>query len=152
MNQAETQWLPRGQEKRMDDLLVMAASALEQQPFSQMLGTQLVSIGSGTADLAVAIHGGLKQQHGFVHGGVVSYLADNALTFAGGSILGNSVTLEMKINYLKPAVGDRLVASAKVVSSSKRLAVCECRVSTLTGSESALVAFATGTIYKVEGS
>lgn len=25
------------------------------------------------------------QQHGFVHGGVISYLADNALTFAGGS-------------------------------------------------------------------
>jgi uncharacterized protein (TIGR00369 family) len=136
----------------MDDLLAMATTALEQQPFSQLLGTELVSIASGTAELALAIHAGLKQQHGFLHGGVISYLADNALTFAGGSILGNSVTLEMKINYLRPAVGDRLIASAKVMSSSKRLAVCECRVSAFTGSESALVAFATGTIYKVDGS
>ena len=137
-------------EMTMDDLQTMATSALARQPFSQLIGTELVSISPGNAELALTIKDSLKQQHGFLHGGVVSYLADNALTFAGGSILGNSVTLEMKINYLRPALGERLVASARVVSSSKRFAICECRVTALTGSESTLVAAALGTICKVE--
>ena len=135
----------------MDDLLTMATNALAQQGFSQLLGTELVSISPGSAELALTIKDSLKQQHGFLHGGVVSYLADNALTFAGGSVLGNSVTLEMKINYLRPAVGERLVASAKVVSSSKRFATCECLVSAFKGSETVLAAVALGTICKVEG-
>jgi uncharacterized protein (TIGR00369 family) len=135
----------------MNDLLNIATSALARQAFSQLLGTELVSISPGNVELALAIQDSLKQQHGFLHGGVVSYLADNALTFAGGSILGNSVTLEMKINYLRPAVGERLVASAQVVSSSKRFSICECRVSAINGQETILAAIALGTICKVEG-
>jgi uncharacterized protein (TIGR00369 family) len=104
----------------MDDLQTMATNALARQAFSQLLGAELVSISPGNAELALTITDSLKQQHGFLHGGVVSYLADNALTFAGGSVLGNCVTLEMKINYLKPAVGERVVATAKLVSASKR--------------------------------
>jgi len=42
----------------------------------------------GIAELKVAIKPELKQQNGFVHGGVISYAADNALTYAGGSVLG----------------------------------------------------------------
>lgn len=134
----------------MDDLLKMARDALAGQPFSRLVGTELVSISPGTAELALNIADPLKQQHGFVHGGVVGYLVDNTLTFAGGSVLGNSVTVETKINYLRPALGERLVASAKVVSSGRRLAVCECRVEAVAGPEKVLVAVALGTICKVE--
>ncbi|MGP5081274.1 hypothetical protein ACTXJ8_05620 [Corynebacterium variabile] len=31
----------------------------------------------------------MTQQHGFFHGGVLSYLADNSLTFAGGTAPGD---------------------------------------------------------------
>ena len=66
--------------------------------------------------LAVAITDQLKQQMGFAHGGVVSYLADNALTYAGGTAMRVPVvTSEYKINYVRPAVGDRLVARARAV-------------------------------------
>ncbi|KZZ30401.1 phenylacetic acid degradation protein, partial [Alcanivorax sp. HI0083] len=88
--------------------------------------------------------------HGFVHGGVVSYLADNALTYAGGSVLGDSVTSEYKINYLRPALGERLTARATVLSSGKRQAVCQCEVIALNNGEERLVAVAQGTISKVD--
>jgi uncharacterized protein (TIGR00369 family) len=139
-----------GNEENMDDVHTIATNALARQAFSKLVGAELMSISPGSAELALPIKDSLTQQHGLVHGGVVSYLADNALAFAGGSVLGNSVTLEMKINYLRPAVGERLVASAKVVSSSKRFAVCECRVTASTGAESILVAAALGTICKVD--
>ena len=63
-----------------------------------------------------------------MHGGVVSYLADNALTYAGGTALSVPVvTSEYKINYVRPAVGERLVARAMAEYVGKTQAVCRCR-------------------------
>ncbi len=77
----------------------------------------------------MSLRGELLQQDGYVHGGVVSFLADNALTFAGGSVLGPRVlTQEYKINYLRPADGEKLSARASVVSVGRRHAVCRCDV------------------------
>lgn len=85
----------------MSDLLNMARSVLADQPFSVLLGTEITAFREGSAELELAVTETLMQQHGFVHGGVLSYLADNALTFAGGSVLGTVVvTAEFKVNYL----------------------------------------------------
>ncbi|MDH5822643.1 PaaI family thioesterase [Luteimonas sp. RD2P54] len=123
---------------------------LREQPFSVLLGTTLELFEPGRAVLALRVRDELRQQHGFVHGGVVGYLADNALTYAGGSVLGDSVTSEYKINYLRPALGERLLARAEVLSSGKRQAVCRCEVFAAGGGEERLVAVAQGTIIKAE--
>ena len=68
----------------MDLELSRGQAVLDLQPFSVRLGAQLVAFGSGHAELTVPITPDLLQQHGCVHGGVLSYAADNALTFAGG--------------------------------------------------------------------
>ena len=112
----------------MGGLVEYAKEILANQPFSALLGTELELFEPGTAVLTLLIRPEMKQQHGFVHGGVLSYLADNALTFAGGSVLGDSVTSEYKINYLRPALGTRLIAKASVVSSGRTQAVCQCSV------------------------
>ena len=60
---------------------------------------------------------------GSFHGGAIASLADNALTFAGGTVLGVAVvTSEFKINFLRPALGDSLVARATVVHKGRRQA------------------------------
>lgn len=132
------------------DLMELGRQALHAQAFSELLGTELVTLTPGYAELALALQPKLLQQHGFVHGGVLSYLADNALTFAGGSLLGNVVTAEFKINYVRPAVGgERLLAVATVVGSGKTQAVCRCDVFTVEGEERKLCAAAQGTIRKI---
>jgi uncharacterized protein (TIGR00369 family) len=136
----------------MEDLFEFGKAILESQPFSQLIGTQLIGFEPGYAELSLEIKDELKQQHGFVHGGVVSYLADNCLTYAGGSMLGDSVTAEYKINYLRPAIGNTLVAKATVVSSGKTQAVCECKVFARNDSDDVLVALAQGTIVKAASS
>jgi len=133
----------------MKELFAFGQSILENQPFSVLLGTALDQFEPGKATLRLAVQDKLKQQHGFVHGGVVSYLADNALTYAGGSVLGDSVTSEYKINYLRPAIGELLVAQASVISSGKSQAVCQCQVLAVQDGEERMVAFAQGTIRKV---
>ena len=72
----------------------------------------------------------------------------NALTCAGGSVLGDSVTSEYKINYLRPAIGKKLVARATVLSSGKNQAMCQCNVIAIGDEGERLVAVAQGTITK----
>jgi uncharacterized protein (TIGR00369 family) len=131
-------------------MLVQGQRILSLQPFSAMLNARLDAFAPGSAELSVPVAPALLQQHGFVHGGVLSYLADNALTFAGGSVLGDSVTSEFKINYLRPAKdAERLLAAATVVGSGKTQAVCRCDIFVLRGGERTLCAAAQGTIRKI---
>jgi uncharacterized protein (TIGR00369 family) len=103
----------------------------------------------GSAEMSLAVEPNFTQQHGFVHGGVLSYLADNALTFAGGSVPGDAVTAEYKINYLRPALDAQcLIAVATVVGRGKTQAVCRCDVFIVRNGERTLSAAAQGAIRK----
>lgn len=133
----------------MDDVEAFARSVLEAQPFSRLLGAELVSATPGRAELRLPLTEALRQQHGFAHGGVVSYLADNAITFAGGLALGgDALTSEFKINYLRPAHGSGLIARAEARSAGKRQAVCTCEILSV-GEEETLCALAQGTVVAV---
>lgn len=130
-----------------NDLQAFARRVFAAQPFSQFLGAELAACGPGTAELVLPVEEHLTQQHGFVHGGVISYLADNALTFAGGLALGgNALTSEFKINYLRPARGSQLVARAEAKSRGKRQVVCQCDVLAIDGEDETLCALAQGTV------
>ncbi len=124
-----------------------ARFALESQPFSRLVKAEVLQYSPDAVELRLPISEEVKQQHGFVHGGVVSYLADNALTFAGGAALGpNVVTSEYKINYLRPATGNFLVARASVVYQGKTQAVCRCDLYAISDAGEKLCAVAQGTI------
>lgn len=132
-----------------DDLLAMGRMVMAAQPFSVLLGTELTLMEQGRVELVLPIRPEHAQQAGFVHGGVISYLVDNALTYAGGSMLGNDVlTAEFKINYLKPGQGTRLIARASVVASSSRQAVCRCDIFGERAGQEYLCTTALGTIVK----
>jgi uncharacterized protein (TIGR00369 family) len=129
------------------DLQEFARQVFEAQPFSRFIGAKLVSSGPANAELSIAIAEHHRQQHGFVHGGVISYLADNSITFAGGLALGgNALTSEFKINYLKPALGSLLIARAQAKSVGKRQAVCQCEIFAVEEGKEKLCAIAQGTV------
>lgn len=132
-------------------LTALAKQVMAAQPFSALVGAELVSIEEGSVELRIPLRKELLQQHGFVHGGVLSYAADNAITFAGGSVLGpNVVTSEYKINYLRPAKGQVLRVTAKVISHGKRQAVCLCEVFAIGEGDAKACAVAVGTVSQLE--
>lgn len=134
----------------MSTLLAHAKRALHEQPFSIFLGTELVACAPNNVEARVRIRNELMQQNGFVHGGVVSYLADTALGFAGGSALGAwVVTSEFKVNFVRPATGEELIARAHVVHVGKTQAVCQCEVFAKQGDDERLCAVAQGTIARL---
>jgi len=137
----------------MDDLLELGKEALASQPFNVLVGAELTCFSPGRAELTIPITPQLKQQHGFVHGGVISYAADNALTAAGASVLGPAaVTSEYKINYLRPAIGTALIARATVIYSGKTQAVCRCDVFVVDEGKESLCAVSQGTIARISQS
>lgn len=134
----------------MDEMLELGRQVLAAQPFSVLIGAELIGFSVGSTELKVPIKHELKQQHGFLHGGVVSYVADNALTYVGGSVLGpDVVTSEYKINYVRPAMGDYIIARATAVYVGKTQAVCRCDVFAVKDAKESLCATAQGTITKL---
>jgi uncharacterized protein (TIGR00369 family) len=131
-----------------DSLTALARAVIAAQPFSRLVGCDVTRCGRGSVELAMPIADSVLQQNGFVHGGVLSYLTDNAMTFAGGSVLGAAVvTIEQKVNYVRPARGPgRLVAQASVVASGKSQAVCRCEVAVVGEEGAVLCVVAQGTI------
>lgn len=131
----------------MTELQQLGEKVLAQQPFSRHLGAELLEFEQGRTVITLAVRPEFLQQHGFVHGGIISYLIDNAITFAGGSVLGEKVvTVEFKVNYVRPARGQRLVATAVVEGSGSRLAVCRCDVVAIDGDKESRCAVGQGTI------
>ena len=134
----------------MDDLLALGKQVLQAQPFSLFVGAEITEFSIGHAVIVLPIRAELKQQFGYVHGGAISFVVDNALTFAGGSVLGAQVvTMGFTINYLVPAVGEQLIGRASVIHTSKRHAVCRCDVVAVSGGQETLCATAQGTIAKM---
>jgi uncharacterized protein (TIGR00369 family) len=133
-----------------EEFLAMGRDILAQQPFSVLLGAELAALAPGQVELQLAIKPEHLQQNGFAHGGVVSYLADNALTYAGGTAMQVPVvTSEFKINYVRPAVGERLIARAEAQAVSKTQAVCRCEVFAVKDGSEKLCALAQGTIVRL---
>lgn len=131
-------------------MLQLGKQALETQPFSKLVGAVLTKFDQEGTELRVPIRDELKQQHGFVHGGVLSYVADNALTFAGGAALGPGVvTSEYKLNYVRPAIGQEVIARAVAVHAGKSQAACRCDVFVINDGKETLCAIAQGTIARL---
>lgn len=125
-------------------------AAFAGQAFSGLLGARLTALSAESAEIRLPIRPELLQQHGFVHGGVLAYLADNALTFAGGAAIGGGVvTVEMKLNYVRPALGQELVARAHVVSGGRSMAVARCDITVMDDGTERLCAVAQGTVSRM---
>lgn len=131
----------------MTDLLAIGRAILANQAFSQLLGTEMTAYSVEGVELRLDITEKVRQQHGFVHGGVLAYLADNALTFAGGVAMGGGVlTSEMKLNYIRPAIGQFLVARAVSISAGRTQGVARCEVYAVADGVERLCVAAQGTV------
>lgn len=128
----------------MSSLIEKGRDILFQQPFSHFLGTQLTRLEPGFAELRLTIQDVLKQQDDMVHNGVVSYMADNALSFASKSLFAKGVNTEYKISFLRDCSGDVLIARATARHIQANEAVCHCDIYSVTDKKELLCATAQG--------
>ena len=102
-----------------------------QQSFLKLIGARLTKIAAGEAEFSLPFREDLTQQHGYVHAGVITTLADVACGYAAYTLMpadSQVLSVEFKVNLLRPAVGDYFVARARVLKSGKTLTVAQADV------------------------
>jgi uncharacterized protein (TIGR00369 family) len=99
-------------------------AAVDRHGLMRLVGARVVAADTDRCALEVRFRDELSQQHGFFHAGVVGALLDVAGGMAGSLAAGSDVlTVEYKLNLLRPAKGDVLRAEASVVRAGRQLVV-----------------------------
>lgn len=98
--------------------------------FLQLIGAELTVLREGYAQVELVSQEKHRNVNGTVHGGILFSLADTAVGAASKSGGRASVTLEGKLNMIRPASveGERLTAVAKELHGGRRTGVYECRI------------------------
>lgn len=115
-------------------------------------GAQMLRCEDGHCVIEAPIRPEASQQNGFAHAGLTFAIGDSAGGFATMSLLGEGgdvLTVEMKINLLAPARGERLRATGRVMKAGRRLAVVQCEVEAIDGAELRTVALLQGTMIPI---
>jgi uncharacterized protein (TIGR00369 family) len=142
-----------GLEPRNPDWEACVRDSFARQPFMTLIGGRLERLAPGACSVSVAARHDLCQQRGFLHGGVTTALADTAAGFSAYSLMpANSapLTVELKINLLSPAIGERFVAAGKVLRSGRTLTIVEVDVTALRQTETKLIARMLATMICIE--
>ena len=127
-------------------------ASFARQRIMETIGAVLTRIEPGSVEIALPHRADLTQQHGFVHAGVVATILDSACGYAAFSLMPADVavlTVEYKINLLRPAQGDRMVARARVVRPGRTLTVCTGDVFAQAGGAEKVVATMLATVMAV---
>src|SRR4051812_42509540 len=127
-------------------------SIFYQANFIRDLNIRLDKVSEGVCETSLMVEERLRQQHGFIHGGVLATLADHTAGGAARSVSGEKdvLTVEFKINYLRPAIGERLCCTATVLRAGKTVIVAEALVYASNAGKEAQVAKLTETLFVAE--
>lgn len=102
--------------------------SFDRQGLMQTLNARLVEVETGQVKITCEFSNALSQQHGFFHAGVTTSIADSACGYAALTMMPDDMdvlSVEFKINLLKPAQTSKLIAIGKVLQSGKTLTICE---------------------------
>jgi len=123
------------------------ADALEQlrainatAQFNRWCGIEVVGAGPGTAEIAMKWRPEFAQYAGFLHAGLIGSLIDTACGFAAATLAGNVLASHFAVNCLRPGVGDRFIARARVVKHGKSQIFTACELFAQDGAGEKLVA------------
>ena len=113
---------------------------------------RLDRVDPGLVEIVVPFADGLTQQDGFLHAGVVIAAMDSACGYAALSLMEPDLrvlTVELKVNLLSVASGERLLARGQVMRPGRTLTVCRGDAYALTGERERHVATILTTMFGV---
>ncbi len=91
-----------------------------------LLGARLARVSLGEVDIELPFRSDLVQQHGYLHAGATTAIADSACGYAALSLMPAAVavlSVEYKVNLLAPAIGSRFLALGRVIKSGRTVTV-----------------------------
>jgi uncharacterized protein (TIGR00369 family) len=120
-------------------------------PYPHLIGMELAAIGFDTCRVELELGERHLQPFGIVHGGVLATLVDTATFWAGYLRLPQGtglVNVDLKLNYLKPALRGRLRAEGRCLRAGRQVSYAEASVF---DEANELVAHGTSTLMALPG-
>ena len=122
------------------------------QGFPAYCGFTVTRVDEGVFETHLNVKPEHQQQDGFVHAGVIATMADHTAGYTAYTMVTEKfriLTIEFKINYFKPALGNSIICKAKVINRGRKVIVAESEVFSITEEEEKLVSKATVTLMAV---
>jgi uncharacterized protein (TIGR00369 family) len=127
-------------------------SSFNKQKIMHTLGATLTRVEPGRVEIEMPFRPELTQQHGFLHAGVTTTIADSACGYAALSVMPPNtgvLSIEYKVNLLAPGQGSRFVARGRVVRAGRTIIVCSSDVLAISEGQETMVATMLATILVV---
>jgi uncharacterized protein (TIGR00369 family) len=109
----------------------------------QLMGASLRRVEPGAVSIALPYRADLTQQNGYIHAGIITAIADSACGYAAYTLMpadSEVLSVEFKVNLLRPAAGEEFVAEAQVVKTGRTLTVTRCDVYSHAADETRMIA------------
>ena len=101
-------------------------ASFAKQSIMTLIGAELAVVEPGMVEIALPYRSDLAQQHGYLHAGIVTTIADSAAGYAAYSLMpagAEVLSVEFKVNLLRPARGKSFLARAEVIKPGRTLTV-----------------------------
>ena len=122
------------------DPLALLRSINATAAFNRWCRIEVLSAGAGHAEIAMPWRGEVGQYAGFLHAGLVGALIDTACGFAAVTLVGRVLASHFAVNCLRPAIGHRFIARARVVKPGRTQVFTACELFAVTDEGEKLVA------------
>ncbi|MDT1060521.1 PaaI family thioesterase [Paracoccus sp. CPCC 101403] len=136
----------------MTEVETRIRDSFDRQSMMLTLGATLAEIAPGRVVIHAPILPGSLQQHGAGHAGLAFSIGDSAAGYSALSLMPEGaevMTVEMKINLMSPAIGDRLEAEGRVIRPGRRIMVVAADVWAVSNGTRKHVAMLQGTMIPV---
>ena len=128
-------------------------ASFARQSVMTLLGASLERVAPGEVDIRLRFRADLTQQHGFLHAGVTTTIADSACGYAAFTLMPPAaavLTVEFKVNLMAPAAGETFLARGRVVRAGRTLTICSGDVFALEGKDEKHVLTMLATVMTVQ--
>jgi uncharacterized protein (TIGR00369 family) len=105
--------------------------SFRRQKFLALIGARLESVEPGKVVISCRRRDDLTQQQGLLHGGVVASIADVTCGYTALTVIPEDhevLTVEFKINLLRPVLAEKIIATGSVVKAGRALVITEAEV------------------------
>lgn len=120
--------------------------------FIKFCGFQASKIEKGLFESILKTGENHKTQDGFIHAGLIATMSDHTAGYAGFTLVPDNIrilTIEFKINFLKPAYGNELKCKSEIISQGKQILVAQSTVVDIRDTHEKMVSRSTITLMAV---
>ncbi len=137
-----------------DDFRERIRQSFGRQPAMETIGAELTRIEQAMVEIELPFDPKLTQQHGLMHGGIISTALDTACTYAAFSVIppdASLLTIEFKVNLMSPGRGDRFLFRGEITKPGSTIIVADGRAYAIADGPAKLIASMTATMMVVRG-